>query len=324
MSLQFPGITVQKRLQVGIGKPEALGVGEELVRGSTYIQGPVLLGDPGHFPNVEGTLMVGPMKNEDCTAPELKSGETFLDKWNVTACGYPGRGAEKGAELFDGYTAVIRAPEGSSHEVKSGTPAKSAAFFYGDVDIIGHLRIADPKIKSSLTVDTNASFGEDVVVKKALVTGKNVMCGADITAQGEIMSKCGAHILSAKKNFDIPHPSREGWRLRHTCPEGPTNDIYLRGKVKNKTYIEIPYYWKDLVDIESITVSLTPIGAHQDVIVKRIEEDKIHLQARGGMPINCFYHVFGERTDGEKLISEYKGLTPEDYPGDNSEYNINT
>jgi hypothetical protein len=58
--------------------------------------------------------------------------------------------------------------------------------------------------------------------------------------------------------------------------------------------------------------------------VKRVDEDKVYLQAQGGMPINCYYHIFGERTDGEKLIPEYEGLTSDDYPGDNSEYNINT
>ena len=322
MSIQLPGVTVQKRLQVGIGKPELLGVGKELIRGSTYIQGPILLGDPEHFPNVEGTLMVGPMKNEDSTAPELKSGETFSAEWEVAPCGYTGKGSEKGAELYDGYTAVIRAPDGSSHEVQSGVPAKSAAFFHGDVDVIGHVRISDPKLNSALSVDQNASFGQDVIVKEALVTGMNVMCGQDVIASGEVESGCGAHILSAKKNFDIPHPSREGWRLRHTCPEGPTNDVYIRGKVKNKNYIELPEYWKKFVDIHSITVSLTEIGAHQDVIVKRIDEDKVHLQSRGGMPIYCHYMIFGERIDGEKLIPEYKGLTPDEYPGNNNEYSI--
>ena len=40
------------------------------------------------------------------------------------------------------------------------------------------------------------------------------------------------------------------------------------------------------------------------------------------MPINCYYHVYGERTDGERLISEYEGKSPEDYPGDNTQYSI--
>ena len=87
--------------------------------------------------------------------------------------------------------------------------------------------------------------------------------------------------------------------------------------------IYLPEYWEKLVDRASITVSLTPIGAHQNVIVKRVESTKIHLQAQGGMPINCFYHVFGERIDGEKLIVEYEGNSIDDYPGDNSIYSIN-
>jgi len=153
-------------------------------------------------------------------------------------------------------------------------------------------------------------------------TNEDVSVGRDLIAQGEVVSRCGGHILSAKKNFDIEHPTMPGWRLRHTCPEAPYNDVYIRGKVTNKTEIELPAYWKGLVDTQSITVSLTPIGAHQDVIVKRIDEDKVYLQARGGMPINCFYHIFGERKDGEKLIPEYQGKTPADYPGNNDEYSV--
>jgi len=160
--------------------------------------------------------------------------------------------------------------------------------------------------------------GPQEIAKGGLEVEGNISAGGRVTSNG------GAHVLSAKKNFDIPHPTKEGWRLRHTCPEGPSNDVYVRGRVKNKTEIELPLYWKDLVDIQSITINLTPIGAHQDVIIKRWDEKKIYLQAKGGMPIDCFYHVYGTRTDGEDLIAEYQGLTPNDYPGDNSEYNINT
>ena len=28
------------------------------------------------------------------------------------------------------------------------------------------------------------------------------------------------NILAAKKDFDIPHPTKEDWRLRHVAPEG--------------------------------------------------------------------------------------------------------
>lgn len=149
-----------------------------------------------------------------------------------------------------------------------------------------------------------------------------ISAGRDIIAQGEIMSRCGGHILSAKKNFDIPHPTKEGWRLRHTCPEGPSNDVYYRGKLKNKSEIELPKYWKELVDEDSITVNITPLGSHQSIIVKRISDNVVYLQSNGGVPINCYYHIFATRKDGEQLIPEYIGNSPEDYPGNNDEYSV--
>jgi hypothetical protein len=149
----------------------------------------------------------------------------------------------------------------------------------------------------------------------------NVVGSKNIKAQKEIYSNGGAHRLSAKKNFDIPHPTKKGWRLTHACVEGPEAAVYIRGRVTNRTEIELPLYWKELVDIQSITVNLTPIGAHQDVIIKRWDEKKIYLQAKGGMPIDCFYYIMAERKDTEKLIPEYQG-TIEDYPGDNSQRSI--
>ena len=124
------------------------------------------------------------------------------------------------------------------------------------------------------------------------------------------------------KGFDIVHPSKKGHRLRHICLEGPEGGVYIRGKVKNDKVILLPDYWKDLVDINSITVQLQPIGAHQDIIVKRWDAEKVELQSKPGIPIHCFYHIFAERIDGEQLVVEYEGETPDEYPGDNSQYSI--
>jgi hypothetical protein len=139
---------------------------------------------------------------------------------------------------------------------------------------------------------------------------------------GELSSNGGVHILSSKKNFDIPHPSKEGYRLRHTCLEGPKNDVYIRGRVRNSFEIYLPTYWKNFVDIATLTVNLTPLGAPQEIFVKRIEADKIVLQSKGNIAIDAFYTIYAERIDGEKLIPEYEGTTPEDYPGSNDEYSI--
>jgi hypothetical protein len=58
------------------------------------------------------------------------------------------------------------------------------------------------------------------------------------------------YLVSAKKDFDIPHPTKEGWRLTHACVEGPEAAVYIRGRVTNRTEIELPLYWKGLVDID--------------------------------------------------------------------------
>jgi hypothetical protein len=112
-------------------------------------------------------------------------------------------------------------------------------------------------------------------------------------------------ILQASiKNFVIDHPTKEGKKLVHTCLEGPENGVYVRGRLLNRTEIELPEYWTGLVDETTITVSITPIGAHQDIIVKRIGDNKVYLQAKPGVPINCFYHIFGTRKDVPRLITE--------------------
>ena len=116
------------------------------------------------------------------------------------------------------------------------------------------------------------------------------------------------------KKFDIPHPSKEGYRLAHACIEGAEVGVYHRGRLRSGKEIFLPSYWKDLVHLDSISVQLQPIGAHQDIIIKRWDDEKIYLQSKGGMPIDCFYHVYAERKDINPLVAEYEGETWEDYP----------
>jgi hypothetical protein len=210
-----------------------------------------------------------------------------------------------------------------------GSPTQFA-IAYATV-MIGPLVNADPDsvppfIPGALCTGINNPYSlcvtGDAAIFDNLDVAQNIAAGNNIIAQGEVMSRCGSHILSAKKNFDIPHPTKEGWRLRHTCPEGPSNDVYYRGRITSRKEIILPTYWENLVDPTTITVNLTPIGAHQDVIVKRIGENKVFLQSKGGMPIDCYYHIFAERKDGEKLIAEYEGTSAADYPGNNDEYSV--
>ena len=146
---------------------------------------------------------------------------------------------------------------------------------------------------------------------------------ASITANAAAAAAAQA-TASSKKAFDIPHPTKQGHRLRHICLEGPEAGVYVRGRLTGNNVIELPEYWRGLVDPETITVTLTQIKTSQDLIVDAIEwGSRIKVRSGNGTGIDCFYHVQAERKDGEKLIPEYEGATFEDYPGDNSQYTCN-
>ncbi len=145
----------------------------------------------------------------------------------------------------------------------------------------------------------------------------------DLKWDGGILS-VKAPYWDSKKSFDIPHPSKENYRLRYICLEGPEAEVYIRGKLIEETVIKLPSYWNDLVDMETVGVTLTPIKYYQELFVEKIEwGTQIHIKNNFGSAINCTYVVYGERKDVSKNISEYEGFSPEDYPGDNREYVIN-
>lgn len=125
------------------------------------------------------------------------------------------------------------------------------------------------------------------------------------------------------KGFDIKHPNKENHRLRHICLEGPEAGVYYRGNLDNSNYIDLPEYWINLVDIDTITVNLTPRGSFQELYVEKIEWGKrVVVKNNAGGKINCDFLIFAKRIDGEPLIVEYEGTTAADYPGDPSQYSI--
>ena len=160
----------------------------------------------------------------------------------------------------------------------------------------------------------------DMTVNNGNIHSTNLL---GCTGQG--VSWLGTINVQSWKGFDIKHPNKEKHRLRHVCVEGPEAAIYHRGRVCNgKNVIDLPEYWRGLIDYESLTIQLTAIHSHQNVIVKRISpiEGRIYLQAQGGMPVDCFYHIMAARVDGEPLIVEYEGESSADYPGDPEQFSI--
>ena len=135
----------------------------------------------------------------------------------------------------------------------------------------------------------------------ALVVNGGVGVGGNLYVQGTL--------YATAKSFLIDHPSKDGYKLQYASLEGPENGVYVRGKLSGSNTIELPDYWKDLVDENSITVDLTPIGYHQKLYVSEIGNNKIVVGNSNliGAKINCFYTVWAERKDIGKLKTEYKG-----------------
>ena len=155
------------------------------------------------------------------------------------------------------------------------------------------------------------------------VTASGSFVGPTITSLQSGINAAQA-TASSKKGFDISHPTKDNTRLRYICVEGPTADVFVRGRLTGKNVIELPEYWRGLVDPETITVTLTQIKTSQDLIIDGIEwGTRIKVRSGNGTDIDCFYYVQAERKDVEKNIPEYEGLTSADYPGDNGQYTLN-
>ena len=285
--MHFSDVEVGKRLFVGVGQPKALKTGEEEVRGSAFIEGPLQTGDAAAFGSIVATQMIARDKNTESDDPPRSL-------W------------VKGNTRLEGDDGTPRALNVTGDVVTEGSGTNPA-----HVLLKGTANADCLVVEGNQTINNGNLHTSNLVSNtfQGLVGSGGAFSGSSINVQGW-------------KGFDIEHPNKEGHRLRHICLEGPEGAIFTRGKIKNENIIYLPDYWAGFVDIDSITVQLQPIGSHQDVIVKRWDAEKVELQAKPGIPIHCFYHIFAERIDGEKLIVEYEGDSPEDYPGDNTQYSI--
>ena len=170
-------------------------------------------------------------------------------------------------------------------------------------------------IKGNQKIDGDFGTGFALDVDGLVHFTGDLIC--DAISPSSLSGRFGVADSKPVKPFDIEHPTKgKGWRLRYVSIEGPESGVYCRGRVKNEKIIRLPEYWKDLVHTDSISVQLQPIGSHQNIIVKRWDDQFIYLQGQG-LPIDCFYHVYAERKDINPLLTEYEGNNRYDYPDPN-------
>ena len=221
-----------------------------------------------------------------------------------------------------GYEAVLNITSNSAEQNPlDSQPTCTASLAMksdGCVKIVG-----DGKVANALHISGGPT-------NKLYVEGDAFFSGAvDCGNKGKLAARFGA-ADGKPKPFDIEHPTKgKGYRLRYACIEGPEVGVYYRGRLKESNVIHLPYYWKDLVDENSITVQLQPIGSNQNLVIQEfnnefivIAEDSTNTNLITDLStIDCFYHVYGERKDINPLIVEYEGNSWEDYPDPNFDPN---
>ena len=216
--------------------------------------------------------------------------------------------------LHIGYKDYSKIEEISTIYNKAGYLTNPGISIFGDA-IAGQkatVTIYPPNSESkqsylpSLYVKGDSAFIGDIAVNGSQTITKNLTISGTMRAGFATWS---SSIVATSKLFDIEHPSKgKGHRLAHASLEGPEIGVYHRGVLEDSQIINLPDYWKDLVDSKTITVHLTPIGNYQ-YLHYTLAENKIVVRNFGNASIHCSYIVYGERKDVDRLTVEYQGDT---------------
>lgn len=152
----------------------------------------------------------------------------------------------------------------------------------------------------------NASSTARGVVNIVAQTFKGVKTFTDNANFGADVDVVGT-LTATAKSFLIPHPdtSKFGWMLQHGNLEGPEHAVYYRGKISGSNRINLPPYWKFLIHEETISVTLTPIGSYQQLYITDVNSQYVEIKENGDNYIDCYYMVYGERKDIDKLLVEH-------------------
>lgn len=319
--MEVTDIHVGKQLQVSFSPqgitpnpPLCFGFGPTAVPGTIFASGGLLVGNPFNFPipNVpEATMMVG--RAEAVSNPLAAASPSIFkisNKGSVVPptpidvmIGDPG----KGIVGVTCNTEIINILNATIININSPITNGVGVFNWsGSKTLVGAEAITAAKAQSG----AEARSGGKTINGSTVINGSLVVNGA--TRINGFLSFSGS-IVGTTKKFDIPHPTKSNHRLAHVCLEGPEAGVYYRGRLVNKNVIELPEYWRGLVDAETITVNLTSHGSYQELFVKSIEwGSRINIVNNAGGPIDCSYVVYGERKDIDKLIVEYEGTEPKE------------
>jgi len=147
-----------------------------------------------------------------------------------------------------------------------------------------------------------AKFGESGSAHQIELSGSVGITGpaAELNVAGD--GNFTGSLTAAVKSFSIPHKTHKGKKLVYGVLEGPEHSVYVRGRIKENK-IDLPEEWTWLVDEDSITVQLTPIGKGQSLYIKEISNSRIFIEndAMFSSKIDAYYTIHATRKDVKKL-----------------------
>tara|TARA_A100001201_G_scaffold34752_1_gene37000 strand:+ start:13198 stop:14028 length:831 start_codon:yes stop_codon:yes gene_type:complete len=261
-------LTVGSEVSAGISKIQTKPFDFSLLGGLSILNGPVQVGVAPLSPVPLGSIHVGP------TPPT--SGPPAL----------------AGAHIAHPVVGVnILAP--------------IAANLTGVVNVLGARNTTGAVNEQSVSVKNGSDIKNGINIGNVnTVFNGNVRVNGTFTC--EAVKVTGIINVQPWKKFEIDHPTKKGWKLSHVCPEAPDPEVYIRGTTTSNR-IELPDYWKGLVDLDTVSVHLTPIGQWQSLYFEKIEWNKtVIIKNADSGPINCSYQIWAKTTDWQLHKTEFK------------------
>ena len=70
------------------------------------------------------------------------------------------------------------------------------------------------------------------------------------------------------------------------------NHVTYRGSMQDTNIIQLPAEWQGKVDLETISIQLTPIGSYQELFVEKIEwAQRVVVKTASASKIHCYYTI---------------------------------
>ena len=186
-------------------------------------------------------------------------------------------------------------------------PANNAVYLRNDFNTAAGSGIVFNGVNDVLKAASGSLYWGDTKIGQAYTAGSGLtLVDREFNVHGGsghfINLQVDGAFAATTKSFLIDHPSKKDCKLRYGSLEGPENGVYFRG-IASGNVIDLPDYWPDLVDTNSITVNLTPQSFPQPNLYVETHDSR-EVKIKSDREIMTHYTIFAERKDVAKLKVE--------------------